>query len=236
MTRPLNSEHHVRVSGIRKAFGPSDQQVLVLDGVDFSLAKGEISSIVGQSGSGKTTLLSLLAGLDQPDSGTIHVGEKNLNNLAPKDLINFRGRSIGVVFQTFHLVPFLTALENVALPLQIQGNTEALVRAKELMIAVGLESRLDHLPSQLSGGECQRVAIARALVISPELLLADEPSGNLDTATGEKVMRLFFELVGKSQTTTLLVTHNTELAQSCQSCYQMERGQLSPIKIFSRTM
>lgn len=215
------------ISGVRKSYGTGEAKVEVLKGLDFTIEKGEQVALTGKSGSGKSTLLSLLAGLDSPDSGTISLEGNNISEMSEKDLTSYRARNIGIVFQQFHLVSTLTALENVLLPLEILKAEGARARAESLLASVGLSHRMDHLPSQLSGGESQRVAIARALSTNPSILFADEPSGNLDEETGEKVMGLLFDLVKKSGTTLVLVTHDPELAHSCQRIIHLEHGKLS---------
>lgn len=215
------------ISGLKKCFGTGDAKVEVLKGLDFTIKKGEQVALVGKSGSGKSTLLSLLAGLDHPDAGTITLENQNLSLLSEKSVTNYRARHIGIVFQQFHLVSTLTALENVMLPLELLKIPGAKERALTLLENVGLTSRKDHLPSQLSGGESQRVAIARALATNPSVLFADEPSGNLDEETGEKVMKLLFDLVEKSGTTLVLVTHDPELAHRCQRIIHLEHGLVS---------
>ena len=180
--------------------------------------------MIGKSGSGKSTLLSLLSGLDRPDGGEVFLQNKNIFELSDRELTYFRAHHMGIVFQQFHLVSTLTAIENIMLPLELTGHKNPYDRASELLRAVGLDHRGDHLPAQLSGGESQRVAIARALSISPAILFADEPSGNLDEETGEKVMGLLFEMVKQTKTTLVLVTHDLELAKKCQRVIHLEHG------------
>jgi putative ABC transport system ATP-binding protein len=215
------------VTNLRKSFGASEARVEVLKGLDFTIQKGERVALTGKSGSGKSTLLSLLAGLDTPDSGSITIDQQNISGMNERILTSFRAQNIGIVFQQFHLVSTLTALENVLLPLEMLKMDKARERAVELLEQVNLAHRMDHLPSQLSGGESQRVAIARALAIRPAILFADEPSGNLDEETGDKVMDLLFDLVKTSHTTLVLVTHDPELAQRCERIIHLEHGRLS---------
>jgi putative ABC transport system ATP-binding protein len=215
------------VSGLRKSFGAGEGKVEVLKGLDFIIQKGERVALTGKSGSGKSTLLSLLAGLDAPDAGTIAIDQQNISQMNERDLTHYRARNIGIVFQQFHLVSTLTALENVLLPLEMLKLEGAKERAESLLSSVNLAHRMDHLPSQLSGGESQRVAIARALAIHPAILFADEPSGNLDEETGDKVMDLLFDLVKTSGTTLVLVTHDPELALRCERVIHLEHGRLS---------
>ncbi|MFY7929783.1 MAG: ABC transporter ATP-binding protein [Oligoflexus sp.] len=218
----------VRVQDLCKNFRQGDTEIPVLRGLNFEVAAGETVAIVGQSGSGKSTLLSLLAGLDIPTQGSIHIRGQNIHTLSQADLTRFRGQSIGIIFQQFHLMRSLTALENVTLPLDIAGQAQAETKAKEALERVGLGHRAHHLPTQLSGGECQRVAIARAFVVQPAILLADEPSGNLDTNTGDKVMNQLFDAVEERGMTMILVTHDMQLAARCQRRLTLQQGQIVP--------
>lgn len=211
---------------VRKSFHQGETEIEVLKGLNVQIEPGQIVSIVGQSGSGKSTLLSILAGLERADSGDILVDTVNLIPMSEQQLTLFRAQNISIVFQQYHLIAHLTALENVMLALEILKMENARTRAEEALKELGLGHRLDHFPSQLSGGECQRVAIARALVVKPKILLADEPSGNLDIHTGEKVMDVFFDVVKKHKITTVLVTHSDSLAQKCQRTLRLEEGQL----------
>jgi len=217
----------LEVDSVHKSFASPSGPIEVLRGVDLHVAQGETVAIVGESGSGKSTLLSLLAGLDVPTRGSVRVDGADLAELAEADLARFRARRLGIVFQQFHLMSGLTALENVSLPLELQGEASAEMRAREALEHVGLAKRADHLPSRLSGGECQRVAIARALVVEPALLLADEPSGSLDARTGAAVDRLLFELVERRGATLVLVTHSDRLAKSCDRALALVDGALS---------
>lgn len=214
------------VSRIGKSFQQGEVSIRALSDVSLQLEKARSLAVVGPSGSGKTTLLSLLAGLEPVDQGTIHVMGQNFSKLSEKQMTDFRARNIGIVFQQFYLMPHLTALENVCLPLEILRMDRAEERAETFLEQVGLKDRLHHLPNQLSGGECQRVAIARAAVTSPPLILADEPSGNLDTATGEKVMDILFDLVSKQSMGLVLVTHDSRLASRCHSQIHLVGGLL----------
>ena len=216
----------VEVRELSKNFVQGDIQIPVLEGLSFSVAAGETIAIVGQSGSGKSTLLSLLAGLDQPSSGSIKINNQSLNGLSQNDLTRFRGQSIGIIFQQFHLMKSLTALENVLLPLDILNIPAAETKALAALELVGLAKRAHHLPQQLSGGESQRVAIARAFVVEPQILLADEPSGNLDAATGEKVMNILWDAVAQRGMTMILVTHDLQLAARCQRQLSLTQGRL----------
>lgn len=216
----------VEVKQVSKEFKQGETIIPVLRGLSFGVESGETVAIVGQSGSGKSTLLSLLAGLDHPSQGAITVDGQTLGQLNQNELTRFRGRSIGIIFQQFHLMRSLTALENVLLPLDILGIPQAEDKALAALDLMGLSARAKHLPQQLSGGECQRVAIARAFVVEPRILLADEPSGNLDTATGEKVMNLLFDAVAQRGMTMILVTHDMNLASRCKKRLPLVQGQL----------
>jgi len=224
----------LHLKNVKKSYTFKNQVLPILKGVNLDLAKGESAAILGPSGSGKTTLLSILAGLETPDEGEVNFNGKNLFTMDEEARTRFRALNVGVVFQQFHLVPHLTAVENVVLPLEISGQFREKTslrfeKAKELLSAVGLSHRLDHKPGELSGGECQRVAIARALVTNPQWILADEPSGNLDTKTGQEVMSLFFRMAKENSITTILVTHNESLTQLCQKAYRLGEGQLNLI-------
>ena len=198
----------------------------VLVNVDLQLQQGESAAILGPSGSGKTSLLLLLAGLEQPTSGSILLDNKDLARLDVDALADLRRDSLGIVFQSFHLVPSLTALGNVMLPLEIAGRDNARQTATAMLERVGLAKRAGHYPPQLSGGEQQRVAIARALVHQPRLLLADEPTGNLDGSTGERVIELLFGLSRESGSTMIMVTHDETIAAQCQRVFRLQYGQL----------
>jgi len=217
----------LEVEGVHKAFASPAGPIEVLRGVNLRVAGGETVAIVGESGSGKSTLLSLLAGLDVPTLGSVRIDGADLGALTEAELARFRARRLGIVFQQFHLMSGLTALENVSLPLELQGASDAEARARAVLEQVGLTKRAGHLPSRLSGGECQRVAIARALVVEPALLLADEPSGSLDAVTGDAVDRLLFELVERRGATLILVTHSDRLAAACDRCLKLADGALA---------
>jgi putative ABC transport system ATP-binding protein len=209
-----------------KSYDQGTTRIQVLDQLNLNVTKGDTLAILGRSGSGKSTLLSLLAGLDRPNQGRIILNQQDLNQLSEGDLTKFRGQNLGIIFQQFHLMNSLTALENVSLPLEILGQDQATRRAQEALDRVGLADRQHHLPHQLSGGECQRVAIARAFVVEPQLLLADEPSGNLDDETGDKVMSLLFDAVAERQMTLVLVTHDQNLAHRCARRMTLDQGRL----------
>jgi putative ABC transport system ATP-binding protein len=200
--------------------------VNILNGLDLGIAAGEAVGLVGPSGSGKTSLLMLLAGLERPSGGTLRVAGHDLAAMDEDGLARFRRDHVGIVFQAFHLVPTMTALENVAVPLEFAGRRDAFERAEAALRAVGLGHRLGHYPGQLSGGEQQRVALARATVAEPRLLLADEPTGNLDRGTGAAVMDLLFGLRERLGTTLLLITHDPMLAERCGRVVRMEDGRI----------
>ena len=203
-----------------------DGMLTIVDDVSLAVAAGESVAIVGASGAGKSTLLAILAGLDKPSHGTVHLNGKELTALDEDGRAAARAEHVGFVFQAFHLVPSLTALENVMLPLELAGRAEARRTARTALDTVGLGPRLAHYPRQLSGGEQQRVAIARAFVGRPDLLFAAEPTGNLDTATGAKVAELLFDLNREAGTTLVLVTHERELARRCDRVLELEGGRL----------
>lgn len=212
------------LTDVRKSFYQADQEIQVLRGVNAKINEGEIVAIVGQSGSGKSTLLSLMSGLDNPSTGSVVIREQNLSALSQDETTQFRAKNIGIVFQQFHLMSHLTALENVMLPLEILGLENPLSRAKAVLESMELSHRLNHFPSQMSGGECQRVAMARALAPEPAILLADEPSGNLDVETGARVMSEFFKIVKRARVTTVLVTHSESLAMRCDRQLVLKNG------------
>ena len=201
-------------------------RVNILKGVDLRIGASEVVGVVGPSGSGKTSLLMLLAGLDRATGGTLTVAGRELAGMDEDALARFRRDEVGIVFQSFHLVPTMTALENVAMPLEFAGNEHAFTRAEAALVSVGLGHRIGHYPGQLSGGEQQRVAVARAFVALPKLILADEPTGNLDRATGQAVMDLLFDLREKYGTTLVLITHDPALAAKCDRVLRMEDGRL----------
>jgi putative ABC transport system ATP-binding protein len=202
------------------------RELTILDDVSFTIAGGEAVAIVGASGSGKSTLLSLLAGLDRPSSGRVALAGAALDALDEDALARLRGEQVGFVFQSFQLLPALTALENVMLPLELAGRDDAETPAREVLARVGLGERLGHYPRQLSGGEQQRVALARAFVARPAVLFADEPTGNLDAATGAAVAELLFELNAHARTTLVLVTHDERLAARCARTLRLAGGRL----------
>jgi len=199
----------------------------ILSDVSLAIARGESVAIMGSSGAGKSTLLALLAGLDEPTAGRVQLAGNELTALDEDGRAAVRARHVGFVFQSFHLLPSLTALENVMLPLELAGRADARGAAREVLARVGLSERTGHYPRQLSGGEQQRVAIARAFVTRPDILFADEPTGNLDATTGERIMDLLFELNAASGTTLVLVTHDRELASRCGRVIRLEAGRIT---------
>jgi putative ABC transport system ATP-binding protein len=214
----------INVKGLKLSLKGPAGTVDILKNIDLSIKAGERVSLIGPSGSGKTSLLMVIAGLEQAQDGTLEICGHNLRQLGEDGLALFRRHHVGIVFQDFHLVPSMSALENVALPMEFSGRTDAFERAREELTAVGLGHRLDHYPGQLSGGEQQRVALARALATDPELLLADEPTGNLDGHTGETIIELLFDLARKKGSTLLLITHDEGLAARCDRSITMRDG------------
>ena len=212
-----------------KSFQQGNHKVKVLERLDLEVNKGEKVAILGPSGCGKSTLLSLLAGLDNPGSGTVKIDGTDLANINEDQLSQTRSEKLGIVFQQYHLMRNLTAVENVGLPLEILGTADFAVRAQTALKEVGLDHRATHFPSEMSGGECQRVAIARALVTRPSLILADEPSGNLDQKTGDEVMDILFNLCREHTISLVLVTHNRELANRCDRSLLLNEGALEDL-------
>lgn len=204
--------------------------VNILRGIDLKIARGATAGLVGPSGSGKSTLLMVLAGLEQPSEGGVTVAGEDLTRLGEDGLAQFRRQHVGIVFQSFHLIPTMTALENVAIPLEFAGRADAFERADEELKLVGLGHRLTHYPGQLSGGEQQRVALARAVVGDPEILLADEPTGNLDQATGADIIELMFDLHARKGTTLVLITHDEQLAKRCEQVVRLRDGLIETIE------
>jgi len=216
----------IQVRDVVMRLGAGESAITALSGVSLDVAAGEVLAITGASGSGKSTLLGLLAGLDQPTEGSITVDGIEITRLGEDALARFRRERIGYVFQSFHLIPTLTAAENVATPLEIAGVRHALMRARELLAEVGLEARGAHYPAQLSGGEQQRVALARAVALRPALLLADEPTGNLDSTTGEQIIELLLALNRERQSTLVLVTHDEALARHADRVVTLRDGRI----------
>jgi putative ABC transport system ATP-binding protein len=216
----------VRIRNLRLTVPSAAGPVNILRGVDLEIGRGEAVGLIGPSGSGKTSLLMVLAGLEKASSGSVLLEGLEITGLSEDALANLRRERIGIVFQAFHLIPTMTALENVAIPLELAGVRSAMARAARALDAVGLSHRLTHLPGQLSGGEQQRVALARAFAPQPALLLADEPTGNLDHATGETVIDLLFALRQSVGTTLLLITHDRDLATRCDRQVHLSDGQV----------
>jgi len=216
----------LEAKSLRKEVSSPEGALTILDDVSLAVRAGESVAVVGASGAGKSTLLALLAGLDEPSSGEVWLDGTELSALDEDGRAAERARHVGFVFQSFHLVPSLTALENVMLPLELAGRADARSTAREVLGKVGLAGRTGHYPRQLSGGEQQRVAIARAFVTSPTVLFADEPTGNLDTTTGARVVQLLFDLNAASGTTLVLVTHDRELAARCDRMIEIDAGRL----------
>ena len=217
----------VEVLGLGKTVDNGGEPLTILQDISFSVMPGETVAIVGASGSGKSTLLGLLAGLDSPTSGEVKLDDISLNSLDEDQCAKLRGRLLGFVFQSFQLLPSLTALENVMLPLELAGFSRSTAAAGEWLKRVGLSHRLKHYPKHLSGGEQQRVALARAFAPNPQLVLADEPTGNLDAATGQQVIDLMFDLNAKQGTTLLLVTHDEAIAARCGRILRIQSGRLA---------
>lgn len=218
----------VKLSKVSKSFVQNNSEVKILKNINFEINDGEVVALLGRSGSGKSTLLALLAGLDKPNQGDIEIDGKKIHLMRENEITNWRSQNIGIVFQQFHLISHLTALENVLLSLEIKTDKESetdLSIAKSWLQKVGLEERANNFPSMLSGGEQQRVAIARAIASSPRLLLADEPSGNLDVETGKRVMDLLFEIVRSNKMTMILVTHDEELAKKTDRILRLVDGE-----------
>ncbi|PLX59627.1 ABC transporter ATP-binding protein [Sedimenticola selenatireducens] len=216
----------IKLENVSLSYPMESKPLQVLNAIELTIEEGETVAVLGPSGSGKTSLLLLLSGLEQPDAGIISLDGQTLSQLNPDQLADLRRDHLGIIFQSFHLVPSLTALGNVALPLEIAGKAGARQVAQQMLDKVGLAERQHHYPGQLSGGEQQRVAIARALVHRPKLVLADEPTGNLDIKTGEKVSRLLFELNQQTGSTLVVVTHDEAMARRCQRVVKLADGQL----------
>ena len=211
---------------VHLSLGRGAARVHILKGISLDIGEGEAIGLVGPSGSGKSTLLMTMAGLERPDAGEIAIGGERIDHLNEDALARFRGERIGIVFQSFHLIPTMTALENVAIPLELAGRSDAFATAKRELAGVGLGERLSHYPGQLSGGEQQRVALARALAPNPRILVADEPTGNLDEASGSKIIDLMFALKRERGGTLVLVTHDSGLARRCDRMIRLRSGQI----------
>lgn len=218
--------HAILVEELCKEVVTGPQRLEVLKGIDFTVSKGEIVAIMGPSGSGKSTLLSLLGGLERPTAGRVVIDGQPISSLSEERLTRWRRENLGVVFQSYHLFRALTVLENVTVPLELTGRKDAVGRARALLEAVGLSQRLGHYPQQLSGGEQQRVAIARAFAADPSLILADEPTGNLDRTTGEEALELMLSHARSCGATMVIVTHDPAVAQRCDSTLRLEAGRI----------
>lgn len=216
----------ITLKDVHLTLGEGAGRVHILKGIDLEIEKGTSVGLVGPSGSGKSTLLMVMAGLERADTGAVTVAGSELGPLSEDQLAQFRGRNVGIIFQSFHLVPNMTALENVAVPLELAGDPAAFDKARAELEAVGLGHRLSHYPAQLSGGEQQRVAVARALVVEPEILIADEPTGNLDDDTGAQIVELMFAAQKARKTTLVLVTHDPGLAARCGRMIRVRSGEI----------
>jgi putative ABC transport system ATP-binding protein len=216
----------LKINDLNLTLGKGEARVQILKGISLDFKQGQSVAIVGSSGSGKSTLLMLMAGLEKAQRGEVIFKNQDLMQMSEDDLAKMRAKHIGIVFQSFHLLPALTALENVALPLELQNVKNANERALAELKAVGLENRATHYPMQLSGGEQQRVAIARAFVARPSLILADEPTGNLDETTGELLTSLMFERVKETNATFIMITHDSDLARKCQRVIRLKNGRI----------
>jgi putative ABC transport system ATP-binding protein len=220
----------LRAQNLFKSYGEKESKILILNGVSLEVGASQTVSIMGRSGCGKSTLISILAGLDEPDQspsqGFVEILGQNLARLSGSQLNSFRARHIGIIFQQFHILDHLTALENIRLPLDLNQIKDPENRALHLLNKVGLEHRAHHYPTQLSRGECQRVAIARVLVMRPKILLADEPTGSLDSKTGQAIMDLIFELVTQEKIALIMATHDPSVAERCSTQYKMSEGRI----------
>lgn len=214
----------IKVNNLSKQVQVLEDELTILNSLSFQVSRGESLAIIGPSGSGKSTLLGILAGLDLPSTGSVHIDGKRITSMSEEARASIRASYVGFVFQSFHLLPGLTALENVALPLELRSKSDALITAKEFLSRVGLQDRSEHLPNQLSGGEQQRVAVARAFACEPKILFADEPTGNLDIVTGAKINDLLFELNQEQGTTLVIVTHEQSLAARCARRLHLQCG------------
>jgi putative ABC transport system ATP-binding protein len=229
MRAPSQTAPAIALAGVNLSLGQGAGRIHILKDIDLDIGRGEAFGLVGPSGSGKSTLLMVMAGLERSDSGTVTVAGEELTRLDEDALARFRGRNVGIVFQSFHLIPTMTALENVAVPLELAGAGDAQERARAELSQVGLAERLSHYPAELSGGEQQRVAIARALAPDPAILVADEPTGNLDEDTGAQIIDLLFAGQARRGTTLVLVTHDVALASRCARVARLRSGRIDGV-------
>jgi putative ABC transport system ATP-binding protein len=229
MNKPSLAGPAVALTGVDLSLGHGAARVHILKGIDLEIGRGEAFGLIGPSGSGKSTLLMVMAGLERADAGNVTVTGENLTRLDEDALARFRGRNVGIVFQSFHLIPTMTALENVAVPLELAGAADAQQRATAELQAVGLGERLHHYPAELSGGEQQRVAIARALAPNPAIIVADEPTGNLDEETGKQIVELLFAGQAARGMTLVLVTHDPALAARCARVARLRSGRIDSV-------
>ncbi len=227
----IGNQPMIRLEDVHLTMRSAERDVNILRGIDLTVDAGEAVALVGPSGSGKSTMIMVIAGLETPTGGAVRIAGTDFSGLGEDALALFRRDNIGIVFQNFHLVPTMTALENVAIPLEFAGRSDAFDRAREGLEAVGLGPRTGHYPGQLSGGEQQRVALARALVTQPALLFADELTGNLDEATGDKIFALLQRLHRTHGLTSLIATHNLKLAEQCDRVVRLEKGRLAPVPV-----
>lgn len=225
-------EEVIRVKNLYKLYKVGDEIVHALDGVDFTVQKGEFCAIVGTSGSGKSTLLNMLAGLERPTKGSIVIGGQQIEHLSEEELVAFRREKVGFIFQSFHLLSTLNAVENVALPLSFRGEPrpQRMKKAEAMVKLVGLEKHKKHMPNQMSGGQQQRVGVARALVVDPQIIFADEPTGNLDSHTAEEIMTLMQQVVRKHNKTLVMVTHDDHLASYADRIFHIRDGKILKIE------
>jgi putative ABC transport system ATP-binding protein len=226
---PAVAQIAIELAGVNLSLGQGAARVHILKDIDLHIGTGEAIGLTGPSGSGKSSLLMVMAGLERPDSGTVSVAGEDLRALDEDALARFRGRQVGIVFQSFHLIPTMTALENVAVPLELAGIADAQARAQAELAAMGLGGRLNHYPAELSGGEQQRVAVARALAPHPAIVVADEPTGNLDEESGKQIIELLFEGHARRGTTLVLVTHDAALAARCERVVRLRSGRIDGV-------
>ncbi|WP_417671288.1 ABC transporter ATP-binding protein [Roseibium sp.] len=225
----------IDLKDVHLSLGEGAGRVHILKGINLQIEAGKAVGLVGPSGSGKSTLLMVMAGLERSDQGTVVVAGADLSPLSEDELAQFRGANVGIIFQSFHLIPNMTALENVAVPLELAGDRQAFAKAERELTAVGLAHRLHHYPSQMSGGEQQRVAVARALVVQPKILIADEPTGNLDDTTGTQIVDLMFKAQRARGMTLVLVTHDPSLAEQCDRMIRLRSGEIEEDRLRSTT-